>query len=104
MKINGTITKYILRQLSKKYLPKELISQPKRGFEVPLQKWIDGELKEIVFDNILSKSILDDFIDRTFREDLLDNKIVVSSEKRSKMIWAMFTLAIWHKNLKVYDV
>lgn len=104
MKINGTITKYILRQLSKKYLPKELISQPKRGFEVPLQKWIDGELKEIVFDNILSKSILDNFVDRTFRVDLLDKKVSVSSEKRAKMIWAMFTLVVWHKNLKEYDV
>lgn len=104
LKINGTKTKYILRELSKKYLSETLVTQPKRGFEIPLKDKIDGELKEIVFDNILSRSILDNFIDRVFREDLLDNKVNVSSEKRAKMIWAMFTLAIWHRNLKEYHV
>src|SRR5262249_46299903 len=32
-KIKGVQTKYILRKLAEKYLPGELINQPKRGFE-----------------------------------------------------------------------
>jgi asparagine synthase (glutamine-hydrolysing) len=39
-KINGTSTKYILRALAKRYLPAPLINQPKRGFEIPLKKWL----------------------------------------------------------------
>lgn len=103
-KIKGRTTKFILRELSKKYLNEELINQPKRGFEVPLEKWLDGELKESVFDTLLSSSILDEFVDKTFRRDLLDKKVKVSTTKRAKMIWAMFTLVIWYKNLKEYDV
>lgn len=102
-KIKGRTTKYILRELSKKYLNEELIKQPKRGFEVPLEKWLDNELKESVFDTILSSSILDEFVDKTFRKDLLDKRVNVSTTKRAKMIWAMFTLVVWHKNLKEYD-
>src|SRR5207253_6674757 len=34
-KIKGQQTKYLLRKLAEKYLPGELISQPKRGFEIP---------------------------------------------------------------------
>src|SRR5690606_34244730 len=47
-KINGSQTKYLLRKLSEKYLPHELIHQPKRGFEIPLKKWIDNELKDLI--------------------------------------------------------
>ena len=49
-KIKGAQTKYILRKLAEKYLPAELINQPKRGFEIPLKKWIDGELKMCIRD------------------------------------------------------
>src|SRR5258705_12089182 len=40
-KIKGRQTKYLLRKLAEKYLPFELIDQPKRGFEIPLKKWMD---------------------------------------------------------------
>ena len=49
-KIKGKTTKYMLRKLAAKYLPAELIGQPKRGFEIPLKSWVDNELKEPVFD------------------------------------------------------
>src|SRR4030095_13280318 len=35
LKIRGSQTKYLLRKLAEKYLPAELIHQPKRGFEIP---------------------------------------------------------------------
>src|SRR5205085_5601916 len=42
-KINGGTTKYLLRNLAKKYLPGQLINQPKRGFEIPLKDWVNGQ-------------------------------------------------------------
>ena len=56
-KIKGKTTKYMLRQLAGKYLPAELIDQPKRGFEIPLKNWVDNELKEPVFDYLSSANI-----------------------------------------------
>lgn len=51
-KIFGKSTKFILRELAKKYLPHTLLEQPKRGFEVPLRAWVEGELKELIFDSL----------------------------------------------------
>ncbi|MEA1917622.1 MAG: asparagine synthase (glutamine-hydrolyzing), partial [Campylobacterota bacterium] len=48
-KIKGKTTKYILRELSKKYLPQQLITQPKRGFEVPLKKWVEEDLSTNIY-------------------------------------------------------
>ncbi|KMN81938.1 MULTISPECIES: asparagine synthase (glutamine-hydrolyzing) [Chromobacterium] len=38
--------KWILRALLDKYVPRELIERPKKGFEVPLAKWLRSDLKK----------------------------------------------------------
>ena len=38
--------KHILKSLAYDYIPKELLSGPKRGFGVPLAKWLRGPLKK----------------------------------------------------------
>ena len=98
-KINGRTTKHILRELSKKYLPNELITQPKRGFEVPLKGWVETDLKQNIFDTLKSNSYSSNFIDNTFIQNLLAKKINVSDEKRAKMIWNMYCLEVWKDNL-----
>jgi asparagine synthase (glutamine-hydrolysing) len=97
-KINGSTTKYLLRQLAKKYLPNELINQPKRGFEIPLKSWIDNELKEMVFDYVGSSNALNpQFVQKDFTKKLLENKINISAEKRAKILWSMLSMEVWYK-------
>lgn len=97
-KIKRGSTKHILRELSKKYLPSELITQPKRGFEVPLKKWVEKDLKENIFDSLGGDSFSSEFIDKKFIYDVLNKKINVSNEKRAKMLWTMYCLEAWKKN------
>jgi asparagine synthase (glutamine-hydrolysing) len=97
LKIKGTTTKYILRELSKQYLPNELISQPKRGFEVPLKKWVENDLKENIFDTLQSGSYGSKFINQKFINSVLEDKIDVSKEKRAKMLWTLYCLEVWYK-------
>jgi asparagine synthase (glutamine-hydrolysing) len=99
LKINNFSTKFILRKLGRKYLHPTLLKQPKRGFEVPLKKWVKHDLKENIFDTLQQGCYSEKFIKRDFIDKLLHNKIGVSEEKRAKMIWTMFCLEIWRKNL-----
>lgn len=97
-KIKRGSTKHILRELSKKYLPSELITQPKRGFEVPLKKWVENDLKENIFAHLDNNSYSSQFIDQRFISDLLAKRLNISDEKRAKMLWTMYCLEIWKKN------
>jgi asparagine synthase (glutamine-hydrolysing) len=102
LKINRLTTKYILREVAKDYLPLELIAQPKRGFEVPLKKWVDGELKEMVFDYLKSPlSLSRELISYSFIDSLLERRIDVSDEKRAKILWNLFCLEIWRESCEL---
>ena len=101
-KIKGKTTKFMLRQLAKKYLPETLISQPKRGFEIPLKKWVDDELKQPVFDYLsCNNNFYKNFVEEKFVHDLLHKKIKIADEKRAKILWTLLSLEIWHQ--KVYQ-
>lgn len=76
------IPKYILRKLSYKYLPKEIIERKKMGFPVPLTNWF----KEIIdkYEYLLKQS---DWIN----QDKLDELIIkAKTEERSGQILWMF--------------
>lgn len=46
-KYKNGISKYILRKILYKYVPKELIDRPKQGFGVPIYEWFKTDLKEL---------------------------------------------------------
>ena len=97
-KIRNGQTKYLLRQLAKQYLPNELIQQPKRGFEVPLKKWVENDLKDVIFSNLGENCYASNFVKKDFIQKLKANKVRVSREKRAKLLWTLFALEIWKKS------
>jgi asparagine synthase (glutamine-hydrolysing) len=46
MKIYNGESKWILRQLIDRYLPRSLVNYPKSGFAIPLHEWLRGPLRD----------------------------------------------------------
>lgn len=46
MKIRGGQTKWLIRQILYKYIPKRIVSRPKMGFGLPIDNWLKGPLRE----------------------------------------------------------
>lgn len=53
-KLNGGISKYILKQSLAKALPAEIIHRGKHGFEAPIGNWLRHELKETTADYLFA--------------------------------------------------
>lgn len=100
-KVKGTVTKYILRELLKKFLPVEIVNLPKRGFEVPLIKWIDHDLREVVLDYLFynKNQIFTEFYSKKLIQEIYNRKFPIAEDKRAKVLWNLFTLEVWWNNL-----
>lgn len=64
MKVKNGKGKHLLRELLYRYVPRELIDRPKRGFAIPLAFWLRGPLRD------WTEALLDE--GRLRREGLLD--------------------------------
>ncbi|MGA1847655.1 asparagine synthase (glutamine-hydrolyzing) [Deferribacter abyssi] len=58
-KQKGNQTKYILKEIVHKYIPKELMERPKMGFSIPLFEWFRDELK-VFFEEYLSQKAINE--------------------------------------------
>ncbi len=97
-KIKGSTTKHLLRELSKKYLPQELIGQPKRGFEIPLKDWVNGVLKNKIESYIFADhTYWTNFVKKDFINKLYNRELDFPEERRAKIIYQLFVLELWYK-------
>ncbi len=95
-KYAGFDKKHILKELAYEYIPKDMLSGPKRGFGVPLAKWIRGpladEIKRYSDEDFLKKQELFDVhgIKSLIETQKHDNKIIYSS-----MLWSFYMFQRW---------
>jgi asparagine synthase (glutamine-hydrolysing) len=59
MKLKDGESKWILKQLLYKYVPKKLIDRPKMGFSVPIDEWLRTSLKDWA-ENLLDRKRLEE--------------------------------------------
>jgi asparagine synthase (glutamine-hydrolysing) len=59
-KIDHSLRKKILQDAFKDILPAELYNRPKKGFEVPLLKWLRQEMKSTIVDDLLAKKFIEE--------------------------------------------
>jgi asparagine synthase (glutamine-hydrolysing) len=57
LKIEGDVGKAVLRRVLYRLVPRAIVDRPKMGFEVPLRRWLTGELKGWA-DDLLSEERL----------------------------------------------
>jgi len=89
-------TKPLLRSLAADLLPPEITSAPKRGFEIPLQSWLNRELSQELYDRLLaSDSLARQLFDAKKLEIFLSSQGAYSKNWARKA-WALLCLEYWH--------
>jgi asparagine synthase (glutamine-hydrolysing) len=56
LKVSGHTGKRILREVARRRLPKAVSTKPKRGFEIPVDTWVDADFKPRLKDCLLGRS------------------------------------------------
>ncbi|MCL5965049.1 MAG: asparagine synthase C-terminal domain-containing protein, partial [Deinococcus sp.] len=85
----------LLRDAYRDQLPREVIRGAKRGFEIPLARWLQGPLAEVVGDTLGSPAARV----RTYYEDkeikaLLEGRSY-RERNRAYLVYALLVLELW---------
>ena len=94
-KLNGLTSKYILKKALGNWLPDEVIKRPKKGFGVPIAKWVKGPLNPLfremlAYDRVRSEG----FLNPEYVAQLLQDHLLNKRDNR-KQLWTLLVWELW---------
>jgi len=94
IKFKDGMLKRVFKETFKSYLPKSITQRKdKMGFPVPLNQWIEKDLKDFVYDTFSSSVALS--------RDLINNRKVLNSIEKEpqfgRKIWGFLCLELWQQ-------
>ena len=94
-KLKKKETKWILKELLKKYLPENLINQKKIGFGIQVSEWLRGPLKDWACDTIYSSEMKkQNFLNQKEAKKMLDEHLN-SSKNWQYQLWTILIFQNW---------
>ena len=97
LKLAGLETKHLLKRAVKDLIPAEILDRPKQGFGVPIQEWINQQLRSRIRDTLSdARTRQRGYIDSRYVDLLLDEH-ERGRRDHSMGLWALLMLELWHR-------
>ena len=93
MKNQPRYQKYVLRRVAEKYIAPACLHMPKRGFGLPVGRWMQKELKELTETSLESLKKRDIFNNKEI--DKLYNTFKQSKPYLYKKVWHLVMIELW---------
>ena len=97
MKLRRFTSKYLLKKLMAPRLPPETVWRKKKGFGVPVARWLSGSGRELVLDTLSPGSLRDTGL---FNVAAVERLVREHFEKRAdhrKQLWALLVFMWWRE-------
>ena len=97
-------TKFLLKKLLEKYVPRKLWEREKKGFGVPIAGWLRNELREKVEELLFSGQAEKEnpFLNFSYARTLFNGLCDLSCKDREHSIWTLFIFELWRQQKKAY--
>jgi asparagine synthase (glutamine-hydrolysing) len=94
---NGPTGKRVLRDLLTRYVPRNLIDRPKRGFSVPVKEWLVGPLRDWVEELISEKALVEQgiFDAQSIRDAW--HQHLYGWANHSELMWSVLMFQAWYQ-------
>jgi asparagine synthase (glutamine-hydrolysing) len=100
-KLNGAVSKYVLRQLMKDKLPQSVLRRPKIGFDIPIHEWFRGELRPLLLETLSEEAVTGSGL---FDWPAVKRLIDAHLERKANVgyhLWGLLVLFIWMKKWNI---
>jgi asparagine synthase (glutamine-hydrolysing) len=97
LKLAGVETKHLLKEAVKDLIPAEILHRPKQGFGVPIQEWINQQLRSRIRDTLRDpRTRQRGYINSNYLDVLLDEH-ERGRRDHSMGLWSLLMLELWHR-------
>lgn len=97
LKIKNGNKKILIKDIVHKYLPKEIMDRPKKGFGMPVGKWLKSDLKPLVLEYVNEEKLNEHGL-LDVEEVLRLRDIVLNGEKESPLkLWYVLIFQMWYQ-------
>ena len=97
MKLAGLETKHLFKRTIADLVPQEIINRPKQGFGVPIQQWINQQLRQRIRDTLNDPRTLQRGYVTRKHVDLLLDEHERGRRDHAMALWALLMLELWHR-------
>ena len=95
-KVGWLTTKYLLRRAMKDLLPPEILRRRKKGFNMPVAKWLTGPLKPLATDMLAPARLRRHGLFNTeYVQTLLQEHLTRRRDHR-KLLWTLLAFELWY--------
>jgi asparagine synthase (glutamine-hydrolysing) len=97
MKMRGLETKHLFKRAVRGLVPDEILDREKQGFGVPVNRWINEELRDYTRDVLTdARTRARGYFDARYL-DLLFDEHERGRRDHSMQLWSLFVLELWHR-------
>jgi asparagine synthase (glutamine-hydrolysing) len=94
LRVRGGETKWLLRRVLDRYVPRHLVNRPKAGFAIPLADWLRGPLRDWAEDLLDSRRLASGILDAgSVRKLWLEH--VTGGHNRAYALWTILMFESW---------
>jgi asparagine synthase (glutamine-hydrolysing) len=97
LKLKGRTTKYIFKQAVRGLVPDEILDRPKQGFGVPIEHWINQQLRQQIRADLIGQRLKNrGLFDLKYINLLLDEH-ERGRRDHSPELWILWMLELWFR-------
>ncbi|MBK7957490.1 MAG: hypothetical protein IPK03_04890 [Bacteroidetes bacterium] len=89
------VSKYLLKKILYKHVPKEIFDRPKWGFTIPLGEWLAGDLNYLIQDYLNREVIERHHVVFYAKVDELKMRFAKGEKHIYQRLWALILLHMW---------
>lgn len=90
----GNTNKHLLKQIAQKYIPNEIITRTKKGFNSPFNEWIFGHFGDEILVLILEVNQQTGFFNESYVKHIFE---LAKQRKFKQHLWSLFIFSWWFK-------
>ncbi|MDQ3686908.1 MAG: asparagine synthase (glutamine-hydrolyzing) [Acidobacteriota bacterium] len=97
LKMKGLETKYIFKRAVRDIVPAEILNRPKQGFGVPIEQWINNQLRERIRETLTERRAQERGLTEPRYVSLMLDEHERGRRDHSAQLWTLFMLELWHR-------